>query len=73
MFLDETPDDQMLLSIAAQLDFVLEWSQKGAYLDEPRLDDLNFGLMASHSVEDLDPPLAMQLYHLKGEIDNRNQ
>jgi len=69
MLLKAHRDDQMLASIAAQLDFVLTWSETGADLNHPQLGDLNFGLMASHSVEDLDAELSMHLHLISHEIN----
>ena len=72
VYLSSYPDDQMLQSILAQLQYVTEWSSKGADSTDPKLEILNFGLMASHAVEELDPGLAMHLYHLAGEIDAKD-
>ncbi|RYD38873.1 MAG: hypothetical protein EOP87_00510 [Verrucomicrobiaceae bacterium] len=71
VYLAKYPTDRMLKSICVQLDYIIEWSEKGAWPEDPKLDKLNFGLMASHTLEALDPVLAMQLYLLSNEIRKR--
>jgi hypothetical protein len=69
MFVASHPGDQMLRSIKAQLAFVIDWSSGGAHLEDPRLDELNFGVMAAHAVADLDDLLPFSLYSIASEID----
>lgn len=73
ILLGSYPGDPMLKSILVQLDFLIGWSTNGADPTDNQLEKLNFGLMASHSVEELDAGLAMHLYHLAGEIDDRDE
>lgn len=59
----QEPDNQWLHSIAAQLRYI----DGAAAAGERRLDrmnDLNFGLLASHYVDGVDPPLAEELHAL---------
>jgi len=55
------PDSNWLSSIQRQLDYVDGAARDGAArLD--RADELNFGLLASHYVDDADPALAAELH-----------
>ena len=55
------PENSWLTSIQRQLDYVDGAACDGAKrLD--RADDLNFGLLASHYVDDVDPALATELH-----------
>ncbi|CAO3400246.1 immunity protein Tsi6 family protein [Azospirillum palustre] len=55
------PDSSWLASIQRQLDYVDGAARDGAErLD--RADELNFGLLASHYVDDADPALAAELH-----------
>ncbi|CAO3421511.1 immunity protein Tsi6 family protein [Azospirillum endophyticum] len=55
------PGNNWLTSIQRQLDYVDGAARDGAErLD--RADELNFGLLASHHVDDLDPALAAELH-----------
>ena len=55
------PENSWLTSIQRQLDYVDGAAKDGAKrLD--RTDDLNFGLLASHYVDDVDPALAAELH-----------
>ncbi|ALG71257.1 hypothetical protein VY88_02260 [Azospirillum thiophilum] len=55
------PENGWLTSIQRQLDYVDGAARDGAKrLD--RADDLNFGLLASHYVDDVDPALAAELH-----------
>ncbi|MCM8733834.1 immunity protein Tsi6 family protein [Azospirillum sp. A1-3] len=55
------PENSWLTSIQRQLDYVDGAARDGAKrLD--RADELNFGLLASHYVDDVDPALATELH-----------
>lgn len=55
------PENSWLSSIQRQLDYVDGAARDGAErLD--RADELNFGLLASHYVDDADPALAAELH-----------
>ena len=55
------PENSWLTSIQRQLDYVDGAARDGAKrLD--RANDLNFGLLASHYVDDVDPALAARLH-----------
>ncbi|PWC58588.1 hypothetical protein TSH7_24080 [Azospirillum sp. TSH7] len=55
------PENSWLTSIQRQLDYVGGAARDGAKrLD--RADELNFGLLASHYVDDVDPALATELH-----------
>lgn len=55
------PENSWLISIQHQLDYVDASARDGAKrLD--RADDLNFGLLASHYVDDVAPALATELH-----------
>ncbi|MBY6261612.1 hypothetical protein EI613_06660 [Azospirillum sp. 412522] len=55
------PENSWLTSIQRQLDYVDGAARDGAErLD--RADELNFGLLASHYVDDVDPALAVELH-----------
>lgn len=55
------PENSWLTSIQRQLDYVDAAARDGEMrLD--RADDLNFGLLASHYVDDVDPALAAELH-----------
>ncbi|WP_434613116.1 immunity protein Tsi6 family protein [Azospirillum sp. B2RO_4] len=55
------PENSWLTSIQRQLDYVDGAARDGAKrLD--RADDLNFGLLASHYVDDVDSSLAAELH-----------
>lgn len=55
------PENNWLTSIQRQLDYVDGAARDGAKrLD--RADELNFGLLASHYVDDVDPALATELH-----------
>ncbi|MFP5515290.1 MAG: immunity protein Tsi6 family protein [Alphaproteobacteria bacterium] len=55
------PENGWLTSIQRQLDYVDGAARDGAKrLD--RAEDLNFGLLASHYVDDIDPALAAELH-----------
>lgn len=73
MCLRSHPEDRSLASIVKQLDFVLNWSESGADPKARELKDLNFGLIASHAVEDLDADLSIQLHLISHEISHATQ
>ncbi|PGH54027.1 hypothetical protein CRT60_29820 [Azospirillum palustre] len=55
------PENSWLASIQRQLEYVDGAARDGAErLD--RADELNFGLLASHYVDDVDPALAAELH-----------
>ena len=55
------PENSWLTSIQRQLDYVDTAARDGVKrLD--RADELNFGLLASHYVDDVDPELAAELH-----------
>lgn len=55
------PENNWLTSIQRQLDYVDGAARDGAErLD--RADELNFGLLASHYIDDIDPALAAELH-----------
>lgn len=55
------PENSWLASIQRQLDYVDGAARDGAErLD--RAEELNFGLLASHYVDDVDPALAAELH-----------
>lgn len=57
----QEPENSWLTSIQRQLDYVDGAARDGAKrLD--RADELNFGLLASHYVDDVDPALATELH-----------
>jgi hypothetical protein len=56
--------DPMIGSIQRQLRFVKQWTTGGIRPAQEDLNKLNFGLMASRSVDDTDQPLAQELYEL---------
>ena len=58
---EREPENTWLTSIRRQLDYVDGAARDGAKrLD--RAEDLNFGLLASHYVDDVDPALAAELH-----------
>lgn len=63
----DEPGNNWLNSIAVQLRYVADQAAAG----QPRLDrfdELNFGLLASHYVDDVDPPLAEELHVLSAAV-----
>lgn len=61
------PGNNWLHSIATQLRYVDGEAAAGKRrLD--RMDELNFGLLASHYVDDVDPPLAEELHALSDAV-----
>jgi hypothetical protein len=67
------PEDPMISSILAQLNFLNEWQESGIDWKERRLKELNFGLLASKSIDEDDLQLAQVLYRMANYIiENRN-
>lgn len=62
--------DRMTESILVQLQFLQNWVSGGYDLQAPRLDELNFGLLASKAIADIDPELEIQLINLANYIDD---
>lgn len=63
----QSPGDNWLQSIVVQLRYVDGEAAAGKRrLD--RADDLNFGLLASHYVDDVDPALAAELHALRDAV-----
>ena len=63
------PGDTWLLSIQRQLDAVAGWTRGGQWPERAQVEKLSFGVLASRSVDELDPELAQLLYRLAGELD----
>jgi microcystin degradation protein MlrC len=64
------PGDDFLESIARQLGFVFEWTRGGKRPTAEQIKKLSFGVMASRSVDELNPDLAQSLYRLANFLDN---
>lgn len=65
----QEPDNNWLQSIAVQLRYIDGEAAAGKRrLD--RFNDLNFGLLASHYVDGIDPPLAEELHALSAATRN---
>ncbi|WP_042702081.1 immunity protein Tsi6 family protein [Azospirillum sp. B506] len=61
------PENSWLTSIQHQLDYVDSAARDGTKrLD--RAEELNFGLLASHYVDDVDPALAAELHAISAAI-----
>ena len=58
-----TPE-RALASIALQLEALAGWTRDGAPPTQDQKDRLNFGLLASRHLDDLDPDLAAELYDI---------
>jgi hypothetical protein len=58
------PKDSFLGSILRQLNFVQQWTNNGQNLKKEDVEKLNFGLMASKSVADIDEDCADLLHEL---------
>ena len=61
--------DRMIESIEAQLDYLKNWSKNGCDLNDSKLNDLNFGLLAGKSIDDFDPQLGEDLVDLANYVD----
>jgi hypothetical protein len=59
----QTPEPA-LRSIQLQLEALEGWTKGGQPPAQPDKDRLNFGLLASRHLDDLDAPLAQELYAL---------
>ncbi|HTQ60595.1 MAG TPA: immunity protein Tsi6 family protein [Candidatus Solibacter sp.] len=66
----ENPGDAFLQSISRQLTFVYDWTRGGKRPPEDEIKKVSFGVMASRSVDELDPELAGELYVLANYLDN---
>jgi hypothetical protein len=64
------PGDAFLQSISRQLAFVFEWTRGGKRPTDEQLKKLSFGVMASRTVDELDPELAQELYRLANFLDH---
>jgi hypothetical protein len=64
------PGDTFLESISRQLAFTFEWTRGGKRPNDEQIKKLSFGVMASRSVDELDPQLASMLYDLANYLDN---
>lgn len=64
------PNDPMIGSICAQLNFLTSWNENGMNWNEGELTKLNFGLLASKSVDEGNRSLAQLLYRLANFIDD---
>jgi hypothetical protein len=56
--------EREILSIHQQLLALETWTRGGQKPTQPQKDDLNFGLLASRAVDEMDPRLAQELYAL---------
>jgi hypothetical protein len=64
------PGDAFLQSISRQLAFVYEWTRGGKRPTDEQIKKLSFGVMASRTVDELDPELAQELYRLANYLDH---
>jgi Tse6 toxin immunity protein Tsi6 len=64
------PGDAFLQSISRQLAFVYEWTRGGQRPTDEQIKKLSFGVMASRTVDELDPDLAQELYRLANYLDH---
>jgi hypothetical protein len=64
------PGDAFLQSISRQLAFVFEWTRGGKRPTDEQIKKLSFGVMASRTVDELDPELAQELYRLANYLDH---
>ena len=58
----KTSPERALRSIALQLEALAGWTADGAPPTQEQKDSLNFGLLASRHLDDLDQELAEELY-----------
>lgn len=58
-----TPE-RAIRSIALQLEALARWTEDGEPPTQEQKDRLNFGLLASRHLDDLDPELAAELYDI---------
>ena len=59
----EMPERE-ILSIQKQLYALDQWTSHGAKPTQDQKDSLNFGLLASRYLDDVDQPLAQELYSI---------
>lgn len=64
------PGDAFLQSISRQLAFVFDWTRGGKRPTDEQIKKLTFGVMASKSVDEIDPELAADLYALANYLDH---
>jgi hypothetical protein len=64
----QMPDDPELQSIKQQLKCLHAWTRGGRKPLQEEKDQLNFGLLASRFVSDLDDALAGELYELASYV-----
>lgn len=64
----DIPDDPALVEIRRQLDLTSTWTQGGTEPTLAQKGDLNFGLLASKYVSDIDDKVAENLYELASYI-----
>lgn len=67
---DASYKDRMFNSIEMQLNYLQDWSNKGFNLHDPKLLDLNFGLLAGKTFDDIDPKLCEDLIDLANYVDD---
>ncbi len=73
-FVLQYPDDRMLASIEKQLEAVDIWTHNdGVPISQEQLERLNFGLLASKAVEDLDETLADELHDMSSYVRKWNR
>lgn len=63
----ETPEGA-ILSIQKQLHALEEWTHGGTKPTQIQKDSLNFGMLASRYIDDLDQYLAQELYSLASYV-----
>lgn len=64
----QLPDESELESIKRQLEALHAWTRGGLSPTQDEKDQLNFGLLASRYVSDLDDALAGELYELASYV-----
>lgn len=67
---EQYPGDSFLESIQRQLQHVAQWTQGGKRPQDEQIKKLSFGVMASKSVDEIDPDLAQILYRLAYFLDH---
>ena len=64
----EHPEERPLESIKKQLEALHSWTRDGKKPAQTQKDSLNFGLLASRHVDDLDFDLSNQLHELQSWV-----
>ncbi len=64
----QMPDEREITSIKLQLDALHAWTGEGRAPSQEDKDRLNFGLLASRCVSDIDDALASELYELASYV-----